>query len=54
MAKKKTKLQKFASKTMKMYKRGELHSGSKRGPTVKSKKQAVAIMLSEARKRGLL
>jgi hypothetical protein len=28
---------------------GELHSGSKSGPKVKSQKQAVAIMLSEKR-----
>ena len=31
------------------WKRGELHSGSKEGPKVKSQKQAVAIMLSEKR-----
>jgi hypothetical protein len=30
------------------YKRGLLHSGSKRGPIVKKRKQAVAIALSEA------
>lgn len=29
--------------------KGELHSGSKSGPKVKSQKQAVAIMLSEKR-----
>jgi hypothetical protein len=34
-------------KVMGEYKRGELHSG-KKGPVVKSKKQAVAIALSEA------
>ena len=34
------------------FKRGELHSGSKRGPVVKSRKQAIAIGLSEARKSG--
>ena len=37
------------------YKRGTLHSGSKKGPKVKSRKQAVAIALSEqrrSRKRG--
>jgi hypothetical protein len=28
---------------------GALHSGSKSGPLVKSKKQAIAIMLSEKR-----
>lgn len=32
------------------FKRGELRSGSKKGPKVRSKKQAVAIMLSEKRK----
>ena len=32
------------------YTRGELHSGSKRGPVVKSRKQAIAIRMSEQRK----
>ena len=32
------------------YKRGKLHSGSKTGPKVKSRKQAVAIAMSEAGK----
>jgi len=31
---------------------GKLHSGSKKGPLVKSKPQATAIALSEARKAG--
>lgn len=35
---------------MHKFKSGELHSGSKKGPVVKSKKQAVAIALSEAKK----
>lgn len=35
-------------KTMGEYKRGELHSGSKKGPVVKSRKQAIAIGLSES------
>ena len=35
---------------MKEYKKGKLHSGSKKGPKVKSRKQAIAIALSEARK----
>lgn len=35
-------------KVMGEYKKGELHSGSKSGPVVKSKKQAVAIAMSEA------
>lgn len=29
---------------------GKLHSGSKRGPTVQSQRQAVAIALSEGRR----
>lgn len=37
-------------KVMSEYKRGELHSGSKKGPIVKSRKQAIAIALSEAGK----
>ena len=53
MAKKKTKMQKFAKHELGKFKRGTLHSGSKRGPKVTSKKQALAIMLSEARKKGL-
>ena len=39
-------------KVMGEYKRGELHSGSKKGPVVKNPKQAIAIALSEARKAG--
>ncbi len=37
-------------KVMGEYKRGTLHTGSKTGPKVTSKKQAVAIALSEQRK----
>lgn len=39
-------------KVMSEYKHGELHSGSKKGPVVHSRKQAIAIGLSEARKAG--
>ena len=35
-------------KVMKEFKSGELHSGSKKGPAVTSKKQAIAIALSES------
>lgn len=35
-------------KVMHEWKAGSLHSGSKKGPVVKSQKQAVAIALSEA------
>lgn len=50
--KKMTKGKKKIEKVMGEYKRGELHSGSKKGPEVSSHKQAVAIALSEARKAG--
>lgn len=40
------------AKVMGEYKKGELHSGSKKGPLVKNPKQAIAIALSEARKSG--
>lgn len=46
----KTKAEKKISKVMKEYKSGKLHSGSKKGPKVKSRKQAIAIALSEAGK----
>ncbi len=39
-------------KTMHEYKRGTLHSGSKKGPKVKSRKQALAIGLNQERKMG--
>ena len=37
-------------KVMHKFKHGELHSGSKKGPKVKNRKQALAIMLSEKKK----
>lgn len=37
-------------KVMSEFKSGTLHSGSKTGPKVKSRKQAVAIAMSEAGK----
>jgi hypothetical protein len=39
------------SKVMHEFKEGKLHSGSKKGPKVKSRKQAVAIALSESKKK---
>lgn len=39
-------------KVMHEFKAGELHSGSKTGPVVKSREQALAIALSEARAAG--
>jgi hypothetical protein len=50
MATKSTKGQKKVSKVMKEHKEGKLKSGS--GRKVTSRKQAVAIALSEARKSG--
>ena len=50
--KKKTKGQKAVSKVMREYKAGTLNSGSKKGPKVKNRKQAIAIALSEAAKAG--
>ena len=37
--------------TMREFKHGKLRSGSKTGPKVKSRKQAVAIALKQARKK---
>ena len=44
------KTQRHVAKTMRKKKRGALKSGS--GKKVKSKKQAIAIALSESRKKG--
>jgi len=38
-----------SSQVMHKFKTGELHSGGKGGPVVKSRPQAIAIMLSEKR-----
>ena len=48
MKKKKSKV----AKVMEKYKEDKLHSGSKKGPKVKSRKQAVAIAINESKKRG--
>lgn len=50
--KKHAKKHKKEEKVMHEYKEGKLHSGSKKGPVVSSRRQAVAIALSEARKAG--
>lgn len=39
-------------KVMEEFKAGKLHSGSKSGPKVTSRKQAIAIGLAEQRKKG--
>jgi hypothetical protein len=50
--KKESPKQKKMHKVMHEFKHGELHSGSKKGPKVTGRKQAVAIAMSEARKVG--
>lgn len=47
---KKVKGQAKVHKVMHEFKEGKLHSGSKKGPEVTNRKQAVAIALSEAKK----
>lgn len=39
-------------KVIREFEEGKLHSGSKKGPVVKNLKQAVAIGISEARRKG--
>jgi hypothetical protein len=48
--KKPTKAQSKVKKVMHEFKTGALHTGSKKGPVVKNRKQAIAIALSEAGK----
>ena len=52
--KKMSKADKKVGKVMGEYKRGQLHSGSKSGPVVKKRSQALAIAMSEAgmKKKG--
>lgn len=40
--------QKVVHAEMSQFKQGDLHSGSKSGPVVKNRKQAIAIALSES------
>ena len=48
--KKETKVEAKTHKVMKEFASGELHSGSKKGPLVTSRKQAIAIAISESKK----
>lgn len=48
MAKSKAAKAKKVSKVMSEYGSGTLHSGGPEGPVVKSRKQAIAIAMSEA------
>lgn len=53
MAKESPKAQQKIKKVMNEFEEDKLHSGSKKGPVVKDQSQAIAISLSEARKKGL-
>ena len=48
----KGKEERKVKKVVKEFDKGELHSGSKKGPIVKDKAQAIAIGYSEAKKKG--
>ncbi len=50
MAKESPKAKKKIKKVVKEFEKNELHSGSKKGPLVKDKAQALAIGYSEAKK----
>lgn len=50
LVKKVNKEDKKVKKVMHEFKEDKLHSGSKKGPVVKNKKQALAIAMSEAKK----
>lgn len=47
------KAEKKIGKVMHEWGKGKLHSGSKEGPIVKSQKQAIAIGINEAKRRGM-
>ena len=51
VAKKVHKAKDKVEKVMHEFKEHKLHSGSKKGPVVNNPKQAIAIALSEARKK---
>lgn len=50
MAKKSTRFKAKVRKTLHEYKHGALRSGSKRGPKVRKRSQAIAIALNQARR----
>lgn len=53
MAKESKKAESKIKKVMHEFGEKKLHSGSKKGPVVSNPKQAIAIAMSEARKKGL-
>lgn len=52
MAKKPSKSDRKLASVMHEWKAGTLHSGSKKGPVVKSQRQALAIAMHESGKAG--
>jgi len=48
MKKKITAKQAKVKKVMGEFKAGELHSGSKKGPVIKNRRQAIAVAMSES------
>jgi hypothetical protein len=48
----KPRRQEKVRQTLREFKTGTLHSGSKKGPLVHNRRQAVAIALNQARKGG--
>ena len=50
MAKRPTKAQAKVRLEMHKFKHGQLHSGSKKGPLVRNRSQAIAIALSPAKR----
>jgi Family of unknown function (DUF6496) len=50
MARRMTKGMKKVRRVFREFKAGKLHSGSKKGPLVRSRKQAIAIALSQGRR----
>lgn len=48
-----TKANEKVHKVIREFEEGKLHSGSKKGPKVSNLKQAVAIGISEAKRKGL-
>lgn len=49
--KKEKKWEDKVSKVMREFDAGKLHSGSKKGPKVKNRRQAIAIAMSEAQRQ---
>lgn len=48
---KKSKAKLKIKKVMHEFKEGDLHSGSKKGPVISNPKQAIAIAISESKKK---